>query len=116
LHHTRHNQRKQADNKAQHKAPVATTIAAYCNRIHSFFRLTLVFTVSNVPFEDTMKKTTFLLIGAALLFSIALPLHAQYGCVSSPENPTAILAVVGSAGAFFVSARARIKARRNSSK
>ena len=63
-----------------------------------------------------MKKITFLLIGSALLFSIALPLHAQSGCVTSPENPTAILAVVGSAGAFFVSARARIKARRSSSK
>jgi hypothetical protein len=36
--------------------------------------------------------------------------------VNSPENPTAILAVVGSAGAFFVSVRARVKARRSSSK
>jgi XrtJ-associated TM-motif-TM protein len=63
-----------------------------------------------------MKKSTFLLIGSALLCSVALPLHAQSGCVTSPENPTALLAVVGSAGAFFVSARARIKARRNSSK
>jgi XrtJ-associated TM-motif-TM protein len=63
-----------------------------------------------------MKKSTFLLIGSAVLFSFALPLHAQSGCVTSPENPTALLAVVGSAGAFFVSARARIKARRSSSK
>ena len=63
-----------------------------------------------------MKKSSLLLIGIALLFSVALPLHAQGGCINSPENPTAILAVVGSAGAFFVSARARIKARRNSSK
>lgn len=60
-----------------------------------------------------MKKSTLLLIGSALLFAVALPLHAQDGCVNSPENPTAILAVVGSAGAFFVSARARIKARRS---
>jgi XrtJ-associated TM-motif-TM protein len=63
-----------------------------------------------------MKKTLFLLAGIALLSSVALPLHAQDGCVNSPENPTAILAVVGSAGAFFVSVRARIKARRSSSK
>jgi XrtJ-associated TM-motif-TM protein len=63
-----------------------------------------------------MKKTIFLLAGIALLSSVALPLHAQDGCVNSPENPTAILAVVGSAGAFFVQVRARIKARRNSSK
>jgi XrtJ-associated TM-motif-TM protein len=61
-----------------------------------------------------MKKTFLVLAGIALLSSVALPLHAQDGCVNSPENPTAILAVVGSAGAFFVSARARIKARRNS--
>ena len=63
-----------------------------------------------------MKKLIFALMSFTLLFSVALPLHAQGGCVNSPENPTAILAVVGSAGAFFVSARARIKARRNSSK
>jgi XrtJ-associated TM-motif-TM protein len=63
-----------------------------------------------------MKKTCLLLAGIALLSSVALPLYAQGGCVESPENPTAILAVVGSVGAFFVSARARIKARRNQSK
>lgn len=63
-----------------------------------------------------MKKPWLLLIGIALLSSVALPLHAQDGCVNSPENPTAILAVVGSAGVFFSSVRARIKARRNSSK
>jgi XrtJ-associated TM-motif-TM protein len=63
-----------------------------------------------------MKKTFLMIAGIALLSSIALPLHAQGGCENSPENPTAILAVVGSAGAFFASARARIKARRNSSK
>lgn len=60
-----------------------------------------------------MKKTSLSLLGFALLLTVALPLHAQGGCVQSPENPTALLAVVGSAGAFFVSARARIKARRS---
>lgn len=63
-----------------------------------------------------MKKSAFLLLGFALLLAVALPLHAQDGCTNSPENPTAILAVVGSAGAFFASARARIKGRRSSSK
>jgi len=64
-----------------------------------------------------MKKH-FLLLGFALCFSAALPLHAQGGeistgtCDDSPENPTIVLAVVGSAGAFLASARARIKARR----
>ena len=60
-----------------------------------------------------MKKSALLFACFALLFSVALPLHAQSGCIESPENPTAILAVVGSAGAFFVSARARIKGRRS---
>jgi XrtJ-associated TM-motif-TM protein len=78
--------------------------------------LTFNFYDGTFPIEDTMKKTLLMLAGLALLSSIALPLHAQDGCTDSPENPTAILAVVGSAGAFFVSARARIKARRNSSK
>jgi XrtJ-associated TM-motif-TM protein len=65
-----------------------------------------------------MKKTWLLLVGIALLSSFALPLHAldADGCVNSPENPTAILAVVGSAGALFTSIRARIKARRKASK
>jgi XrtJ-associated TM-motif-TM protein len=63
-----------------------------------------------------MKKICILLAGIALLSSVTLPLYGQDGCVNSPENPTAILAVVGSAGAFCVSVRARIKARRSSSK
>jgi XrtJ-associated TM-motif-TM protein len=60
-----------------------------------------------------MKKSVSLFVFSLVLFAAALPLHAQGGCIDSPENPTAILAVVGSAGAFFVSARARIKARRS---
>jgi XrtJ-associated TM-motif-TM protein len=63
-----------------------------------------------------MKRSTLMFLGVALLCTIALPLQAQNGCLSSPENPTAVLAIVGSAGAFFVSARARIKARRRSTK
>ncbi len=60
-----------------------------------------------------MKKSTLLLIGSAALLSVALPVHAQGGCVNSPENPTVVLALVGSAGAFLASARTRIKARRS---
>jgi XrtJ-associated TM-motif-TM protein len=69
-----------------------------------------------------MKYFRLLMFGfTLLLFSGALPLHAQGGevgtggdCAESPENPTAILALIGSAGAFCVSARARIKARLDS--
>ena len=63
-----------------------------------------------------MKKSTLVLLGFALLSFVALPLHAQNGCVTSPENPTAVLAVIGSAGAFCATVRARIKARRRSAK
>lgn len=55
-----------------------------------------------------MKKSPLLLIGTALLFLVSVPfVHAQTitGCVNSPENPTAVLALVGSAGAFFFSRR-----------
>jgi XrtJ-associated TM-motif-TM protein len=67
-----------------------------------------------------MKKLYFLLLGFALLVATAVPMRAQDGgldgdgCDDSPENPTVILAVVGSAGAFLASARARINSRRNS--
>jgi XrtJ-associated TM-motif-TM protein len=63
-----------------------------------------------------MKKSALMFLGFALLLCIALPLHADGGCLNSPENPTAILALVGSAGAFFAAARARVKARRRSTK
>ena len=60
-----------------------------------------------------MKKASLLLVGSAFLFLITLPVHAQSavvtngpgGCINSPENPTAVLAVVGSAGALFFSRR-----------
>ena len=53
-----------------------------------------------------MKKFPLYLVAAVLLIASA-PLYAQGGCVNSPENPTAILALVGSAGAFLVAARGR---------
>lgn len=31
----------------------------------------------------------------------ALPLHAQGGCVDSPENPTAVLGLIGVAGVLY---------------
>jgi XrtJ-associated TM-motif-TM protein len=54
-------------------------------------------------------KNLFYVVSAVLLLSIAGPLHAQSGCVNSPENPTAILALVGSAGAAFAGLRARLR-------
>ena len=56
-----------------------------------------------------MKKNSIMVMGCAFFLAVALPLHAQGGCVDSPENPTAILALVGSAGGFLVAARSRFR-------
>jgi XrtJ-associated TM-motif-TM protein len=55
-----------------------------------------------------MKKILFLF---AFLFvlAVATPIYAQNGCDNSPENPTALLAIVGSAGALIASARSRFR-------
>jgi XrtJ-associated TM-motif-TM protein len=62
-----------------------------------------------------MKRSWLNFLWFVLILSVALHLHAQDGCVDSPENPTVVLALVGSAGALFATIRARVKARRNSS-
>jgi XrtJ-associated TM-motif-TM protein len=64
---------------------------------------------------ETMNKSVQFFLLSALFLSIAAPLRAQSGCADSPENPTVVLALVGSAGALFSTIRARVKARRNSS-
>jgi XrtJ-associated TM-motif-TM protein len=58
-----------------------------------------------------MKKHSLLFAGLAMMLIATVPVHAQGGCVNSPENPTVVLALVGSAGAFLASARARMRAR-----
>jgi XrtJ-associated TM-motif-TM protein len=55
-----------------------------------------------------MKRITLLVVGLIALFA-ASPVIAQDGCINSPENPTAILAVVGSAGALIAAARNRFR-------
>ena len=61
-----------------------------------------------------MKNFSLLLSAIAMMFAVTVSANAHGGCVNSPENPTVVLALVGSAGAFLSSARARFKARRNS--
>lgn len=58
----------------------------------------------------------FLAIGIALVATLPLRLHAQSGCVDSPENPTAILALLGSVAAVGDYARRRFLARRAKNK
>jgi XrtJ-associated TM-motif-TM protein len=55
----------------------------------------------------------FLFVAAFVL--VAAPVYAQTGCTDSPENPTVVLALVGSAGGLFSMVRARVKARRKNS-
>ncbi len=65
----------------------------------------------------------FLYVSAAILFVLlCAPLHAQSGgvdptsggggCVDSPENPTAVLALAGSLGAGAAALRTRYRNRR----
>jgi XrtJ-associated TM-motif-TM protein len=60
----------------------------------------------------SMKRWAWMFFGIALFILVAAPLHAQDGCIDSPENPTAVLALVGCAGAAFSVIWARMKARR----
>jgi XrtJ-associated TM-motif-TM protein len=55
-----------------------------------------------------MKKL-YLLAAFIVVLAAATPLYAQTGCLDSPENPTALLAIVGSAGAFLAAARRRFR-------
>jgi len=59
-----------------------------------------------------MNKTLQIILWSAAVLLVAVPLHAQTGCTDSPENPTVVLALVGSAGALFSTFRSRLKARR----
>jgi XrtJ-associated TM-motif-TM protein len=51
-----------------------------------------------------LRKSALLVAALALVCPVV---HAQGGCVNSPENPTALLALVGAAGA--VAARLRMR-------
>jgi XrtJ-associated TM-motif-TM protein len=59
-----------------------------------------------------MKTVLRVLALGVVCLSLETTLHAQSGCVTSPENPTAILAVLGTTGAFLSAATRRIRMRR----
>ena len=48
-----------------------------------------------------MNGRSLICLCCALVLLAALPLYAQGGCDNSPENPTAILGLVGAAGLFY---------------
>ena len=62
--------------------------------------------------ERTMKYVLSLVV-VLVVFAMASPAFAQGGgvdtCKNSPENPTAILALVGSAGGALVALRTRFR-------
>jgi XrtJ-associated TM-motif-TM protein len=63
-----------------------------------------------------MKSAILRVVVLATFLGSALPLLSQDGCSDSPENPTAVLALIGVGGAFICVARSRFKVRRNASK
>ncbi len=54
-------------------------------------------------------KLFFVAVVGVALFAVASPALAQNGCVNSPENPTVILALVGSASGAMVALRTRLR-------
>jgi XrtJ-associated TM-motif-TM protein len=52
-------------------------------------------------------RSMIVFLGCALLLAIAMPLRAQTGCADSPENPTAVLALLGGVGALWSAVRKR---------
>jgi XrtJ-associated TM-motif-TM protein len=63
-----------------------------------------------------ISENKFVRVALLALAVLAVPVvaHAQTGCTDSPENPTVVLALVGSAGALFSTVRSRFKGRRGS--
>ncbi|HTX77370.1 MAG TPA: PExPT-CTERM protein [Terracidiphilus sp.] len=55
-----------------------------------------------------MNKTRFTVLAAVFALCTVTALHAQTGCTDSPENPTAILGLVGAGGWWAASSRRRI--------
>jgi XrtJ-associated TM-motif-TM protein len=58
---------------------------------------------------DTLRTKSYAVALVAVAAFLGLPAMAQIGCTNSPENPTAILALVGAAGGAFVALRARVR-------
>jgi XrtJ-associated TM-motif-TM protein len=60
-----------------------------------------------------MIRSKFFLFFSILFSSVAV-MHAQGGCIDSPEAPTDILAMVGIAGMYFSSRLlGRVAAKKN---
>ena len=60
-----------------------------------------------------MKKHVLVPAIALVFLMSSCPMYGQVGCEDSPENPTAILALVGIAGVCVAQMRSRLKARKS---
>lgn len=58
--------------------------------------------------DFAMNKTRIAAVATLVALFSATALHAQTGCTDSPENPTAILGLVGAGGWWIASSRRRI--------
>jgi len=56
-----------------------------------------------------LMKKLLLVLAVFVMLIASRPMLAQGGFNESPENPTAVLALVGSAGGFLVVARSRLR-------
>ena len=57
--------------------------------------------------ESVMIKVRYAALAALVLLLASTSLHAQGGCVNSPEAPTTVLVLVGSVGIFYGSSVVR---------
>jgi XrtJ-associated TM-motif-TM protein len=60
--------------------------------------------------NTSQRRNVFLFLVAVAVSTVAA--HAQSGCVDSPENPTAVLGLVGAGGAALAYVRAKISERK----
>ena len=63
-----------------------------------------------------MIKARYIVLTALTLLFASASLHAQGGCLDSPEAPTDVLMLVGSAGMFYGSSMVMKVLRRRSSR
>jgi XrtJ-associated TM-motif-TM protein len=58
--------------------------------------------------DSAMNKTRIAALAAFAMFFAAASLHAQSGCSDSPENPTALLGLIGAGGFVVASSRRKL--------
>ena len=61
-----------------------------------------------------MTKVCFRYAYLGLFLLAAFPLHAQSGCVDSPENSTAVLGLIAAAAALYAPVKNKLASRRRS--